>query len=114
MALRIFSSIATSTVLFTTSVAISSSGTVKILALQETANMHIASSVSNEFVQENFFPSVYSEALDRAKGEAIWKDIEPLFGLWADDEEIDDNWLHDLRSGWDTRLRNLYDFEADD
>ena len=113
MALRISSSIATSIVLFTTSVAIPAHGTAKILALQETANIHFASAVGESPVQEIFVPSVNHEALDRAKGEAIWKDIEPLFGLWADDKEMDDNWLHNLRSGWDTRLRNLYDFEED-
>lgn len=111
MALRTFSSMATSAVLLTTTAP--AHGTAKILTLQESANIHFASTVGDSSVQEIFFPSVDNEVLDQAKGEKIWKDIEPLFGLWADDEETDDNWLNNLRAASSRRLRDLYAAESD-
>jgi hypothetical protein len=31
-----------------------------------------------------------------------------LFGSWAERDDIDDDWLDNLRSGWDERLKELY------
>ena len=111
MALRTFSAIATSTVLLTSNVTIPQNGVGRVLTLPETANIHFASSVGASNIHE--FSSTFfgREELDRIKGEKIWQDLEPLFGLWADNEETDDDWLRNLRSGWDNRLRDLYDFE---
>lgn len=30
------------------------------------------------------------------------------FGAWADREDITDDWLDNLRSGWEQRLKELY------
>jgi hypothetical protein len=113
MALCAFSSTATSATLFTTTVAIPAPGTAKILTLQQTANIQFASSIGETQVQEVFSSLINNEALDQARGEKIWKDIEPLFGLWADDEETDDHWLNNLRASSSRRLRDLYATESD-
>ena len=36
------------------------------------------------------------------------------FGAWKDRDDINDNWLNDLRSGWDERLNDLYGEEKTD
>jgi hypothetical protein len=42
--------------------------------------------------------------------EQIWKNFEKLYGAWAD-IEMDDNWLEDLRDGWEERLSDIYEAE---
>lgn len=43
----------------------------------------------------------------------LWADIEKLFEIWdsreAAEDEIDDEWLDNLRGGWNRRLKELYD-----
>jgi hypothetical protein len=45
----------------------------------------------------------------------VWSDLETLFATWDSrgvaDDDIDDDWLDDLRSSWDDRLKDVYDTE---
>jgi hypothetical protein len=38
----------------------------------------------------------------------LMADINALFGAWEDREEITDDWLENMRRGWDDRLTDLY------
>jgi hypothetical protein len=40
--------------------------------------------------------------------EELVEAAETLFGSWADRDDIDDNWLENLHSGWEARLKELY------
>lgn len=43
----------------------------------------------------------------------ILAEVRAMFGAWADRDDIDDNWLDDIRSTWDDRLDGLYGPETD-
>jgi hypothetical protein len=47
------------------------------------------------------------EILALTRGELIAK-ISELGGKWAGREDINDDWLNDLRSNWDERLKRNY------
>lgn len=40
--------------------------------------------------------------------EEIKAEVLAMAGSWADRDDIDDNWLDDLRASWDDRLEELY------
>lgn len=40
--------------------------------------------------------------------EEIISEANASCGTWADREDIDDNWLEDMRSGWADRLDRIY------
>lgn len=37
----------------------------------------------------------------------MWRDIQGLYGAWADRDDIDDAWLEDLRASWNRRYKAI-------
>jgi hypothetical protein len=48
--------------------------------------------------------------------EKAWDDLEKLFAVWDArgdaEDDIDDEWLTSIRTGWNNRLKELYDTDA--
>lgn len=54
-----------------------------------------------------------NEAVDLTEGkyDKVWQDIDRFLAAWDASGEstiMNDDWLHELRAGWDRRLDNLY------
>jgi hypothetical protein len=43
----------------------------------------------------------------------LMAEIEAAFGAWKDREDITDDWLDNMRHGWDDRLTDLYGQNAE-
>jgi hypothetical protein len=38
----------------------------------------------------------------------IKTEVVSMYGIWADRDDIGDDWLNNMRSGWSNRLEDLY------
>jgi len=55
-------------------------------------------------------PAIYEDDPEIAvmsKVELI-AEVEALFGVWVEREDITDDWLTEIREGWDERLADIY------
>jgi hypothetical protein len=41
--------------------------------------------------------------------ELVKQRIKEAFGMWADRDDIGDDWLDEIRAGWEERMKRIYE-----
>jgi hypothetical protein len=107
----------TSTVLYNTRISWqlittkSSATDIKLLEpISADASDYVAEYQPYEIAPQEILGNFLIQTEDRIK---MWADFESLYGAWADRDDMGEDWLDNLRAGWNVRLADIYDADGE-